>query len=114
MIFFISDGRLGNQLFQYAFLKTVAKKKERIIVLNMNKLLKVMEVHNEKFINMNCNKYLYFLFRSIVVRCFFRPLIKFRLISYIKQDRNKISALPYCKKITGLLLFTYVETIELN
>jgi len=110
MIFFISDGRLGNQLFQYAFLKTVAKKNERIIVLNMNKLLDVMEVHNEKFINMNCNKYLFFLFRSIVTRCFFRLSIKLRLISYIKQDRNKTSALPYYKKITGLLPFTYVET----
>ncbi len=110
MIFFISDGRLGNQLFQYAFLKTIAKNEEKIIVLNMNKLQEVMEVYNKNFINIKCNKYLYYLFKLIVPKYVFKPLIKVRLISYIKQDRNRTSALPSYKKISGLFPFTYVET----
>ena len=33
MIIFFSDGRLGNQIFQYAFLNTIAKRKEKAITI---------------------------------------------------------------------------------
>lgn len=35
MIIFLADGRLGNQIFQYAFLKTISKKNETIVCLNV-------------------------------------------------------------------------------
>jgi hypothetical protein len=41
MILFISQGRLGNQLFQYAFLQTIREKNEKILVLGFSELKEV-------------------------------------------------------------------------
>ena len=38
MILFFAGGRLGNQIFQYAFLNTIAKDNELIVSTHMEQL----------------------------------------------------------------------------
>lgn len=51
MILFLADGRLGNQIFQYAFLKKIRKNKEMIIVSGFENLQEVFEVSDVLNIN---------------------------------------------------------------
>ena len=44
MKIFFSDGRLGNQIFQYVFLKTIQEKNERLIIIGFNDLKDVFEI----------------------------------------------------------------------
>ena len=53
LIIFLADGRLGNQIFQYAFLKTIQKNNEKIIVSGFEDLKEVFEI--DDFININKN-----------------------------------------------------------
>ena len=43
MLIFFSEGRLGNQLFQYAFLKSRVKKNERILVFGFSEIKQFLE-----------------------------------------------------------------------
>ena len=63
MKIFLADGRLGNQIFQYAFLKTIQKNNEKIIVSGFEDLKEVFEI--DDFININKNNRLlrFILFR---------------------------------------------------
>ena len=71
MILFLADGRLGNQLFQYAFLKTVQKNNEKIIVSGFEELIDVFEV--EDIININKkNRLLKFLLYKLI-----NPILNF-------------------------------------
>ena len=49
MIICLSDGRLGNQIFQYTFLNTIAKENELIVSTSMGQLYSVFEVKNKNF-----------------------------------------------------------------
>ena len=53
MKIFLSDGRVGNQLFQYVFLKTIQVNNEKIIVSGFEELREVFELND--FINLNKN-----------------------------------------------------------
>ncbi len=44
MKIFLAEGRLGNQIFQYAFLKNVQKDNEKIIVAGFDELLNVFDI----------------------------------------------------------------------
>lgn len=88
MMIFLADGRLGNQIFQYVFLKTIQKNNERIVVSGMEDLKKVFEIDN--IINFNKkNRWIRaFLFRVC------KPILYFlsdkRIISSISVNREKI------------------------
>lgn len=110
MILFFADGRLGNQLFQYAFLKTIAKENEKIISTNMKQFSEIFDIENKNFKQITPNKYFNFLLRKIVKPYILAALVKLKIISYIKQDRNEISALPTYKRQSGLLPITLVES----
>ncbi|MHA3098248.1 alpha-1,2-fucosyltransferase [Acinetobacter brisouii] len=106
MIIFFSDGRLGNQIFQYAFLNTIARKNEKILTTQMlnffdcknnNMKTYVLNRYTASFINLILKKILYL-------------LIRIRMISYICQDSNEFSALPVKILKKGLFNITYVET----
>ena len=105
MIFFIADGRLGNQIFQYAFLRTIGNNDEilevfdGVEVLNINRKLRVL--------------------RGLVYRII-KPIVHFlgkvRLITLIKVN-HEIVLEKYIRETTslttkkGLLSFIrYVET----
>lgn len=85
MILFFGDGRLGNQIFQYAFIRTAVKKKYTIISYNFEDILELFE-DLPKVINIQ-NKLYKFLIRSYVL-----PLLDFfariKLITSYKVDSN--------------------------
>jgi hypothetical protein len=109
MILFLSDGRLGNQLFQYAFLNTIRKDNEKIIASNMEQFVDRFDIDNELFIHVATNKYSRF-----IIKKFFKPLLMFlvniKLIGYIKQNRNATSLLSTYSEQKGVFPIRLVET----
>ena len=51
MLIFLGDGRIGNQTFQYVFLKTIQNNNEKIIVSGFEELREVFQLND--FINWN-------------------------------------------------------------
>jgi len=88
VIIFLADGRLGNQIFQYVFLKTIQNNNEKIIVSGFEELQEVFETKD--IVNFNKkNKWLRrFLFRIG------KPILTFlsdkRVISSIAGKNEKI------------------------
>ncbi len=109
MIFFISDGRLGNQIFQYAFLNTLARKGEKVVCVNMDQFLSCFDMGNENFQFITTSRIPLLLYRKIFSKILFF-LVKCKLINYIEQVRNETSALPEVRVIKGIFSFTYVKT----
>lgn len=109
MIVFFAEGRLGNQLFQYAFLNTLSKENEKIITINMDHFVNNFDINNRNFKHYSFGKYSKFVIKkfikSILLLC-----VKLKLISYIKQDRTFTSALPTYKFEKGLFPIRFVET----
>lgn len=88
MIFFFSEGRLGNQLFQFAFLQTIRVEKEIVITVGFDDICDVfrnIDVKNFKKIN----KYFVYLYYSIF-RPLFEKIARFKLITEISVDHEKI------------------------
>jgi len=109
MILFLSDGRLGNQLFQYAFLNTIKKEHEKIIASNMEQFIDNFDIDNELFTHIQTNKYTRFIIKKFL-KPFLIFLAKLKLIGYIKQNRNGTSSLPSFTEQKGILLLRLVET----
>ena len=98
MIFIIQNGRLGNQLFQYNFIKQLQKnKKENIFFIGFSSLKKILNTRNLFFIN---NYFLEILikYRSSLVSF----LIKIKLFNVIYEDINKkiVTISGFLKSIT--------------
>jgi hypothetical protein len=104
MLLFKEDGRLGNQLFQYAALRTLAKKNENLILLNFSDLQATFENINAKIIGSNTPK----LERSFYYRLFnlTQTLSQKRLISTISESCGlETSKLEYTKGILKILTY---------
>jgi hypothetical protein len=88
MIIFFGKGRLGNQLFQYAFIKNFSKPKELIITSNFAELLDLFKV-NENILNIK-NKYLNVLIKRLAL-----PILRFcakrKIISSYKVNKINIA-----------------------
>ncbi|WP_373033601.1 alpha-1,2-fucosyltransferase [Sulfurovum sp.] len=110
MILFLSDGRLGNQLFQFAFLNTIAKKDEKIIMMNIEQFSDIFDIQNPNFHHLRLGKYTLLFVKKILKPFFLILFVKFKIFSYIKQDRDKHFSLSTYTKIKGLLPITLVET----
>jgi len=110
MILFLSDGRLGNQLFQYAFLNTIAKNNEKIITANMEQFVGKFDIKNKNFQHLELGKYNLFFIRKLIKPYFLKLLIKVKLIGYIRQERSQTSAVPLYIIKKGFLPITLVET----
>lgn len=110
MILFLSDGRLGNQLFQYVFLNSIAKKDEKIIAVNMGQFVDKFDIAKKNFRHIQLDKYALFFTRKLLKPYFLKALVKLKLISYIKQERNETSALSSFTRKFGILPLTLVET----
>lgn len=106
MILFYSDGRLGNQIFQLAFLREISKPKEIIVTFNLKKVLSTFNI-NLRVNNIEVeNKIWQFASRKIFFY-FFELLAFLKIINIIYEDLDNIS---YHKK-NGLFWFiTYVRT----
>lgn len=111
MLIFIADGRLGNQLFQYAFLKTVANPNEKILTFNMEMLTEVFDIHDENFKNIKLNKYFLFFLKKVIKPLVQVILVKPRLIGLIKQEIGKDGLpLPSYVKLDGIFPIQLVES----
>ncbi|WP_417550088.1 alpha-1,2-fucosyltransferase [Methylophaga sp.] len=110
MILYISDGRLGNQLFQYVFLNTIAKENEKIIAINMWKFYDDFDINNPNFIPVIFGKYGLYLVRKVLKPFFLYVLVPLKLIVYVRQNRSETSALPTFNKTKGFLPITLVES----
>jgi len=113
MLIFFADGRLGNQIFQYAFLKTIAKKDETIIIYNFDSMINVFDVPRRKTLIIKKRRYLRAILK-LIIRPFLILLSRTRLISLIQQDVDnfggyKYSSDTYTKK-GGIFPFTFVDT----
>lgn len=110
MIIFIGDGRLGNQLFQYAFLNTIAKKNEKIVVVNMEQLIEIFDIENKNLKNIQLGKYCRFLARRALIP-FLEIFVRLKLINYVYQNRDeKFLPLPTFSIHKGLFPITLVKT----
>ncbi|MBT5491471.1 alpha-1,2-fucosyltransferase [bacterium] len=110
MILFFAGGRLGNQIFQYAFLNTIAKDNELIVSTHMEQLTNTFEVENKNFKQITLNRYCYSLLRKFIKPYILNTLVKLRLIGYIKQNKNKTSYLPTFISKKGFLPITLIES----
>lgn len=86
MILFFADGRLGNQIFQYAFLKTIALNNEIIFCFNMGEMQETFDIEVKNLYNIS-NKYMCLAAKKIILP-FLRFFARLRLISYIEQRKN--------------------------
>jgi hypothetical protein len=82
MVIFFGEGRLGNQIFQYAFLRTIAKTNEWVISDNADQLSKLFNGLN-RFISIE-NKYIRWLIRKLYLKSILTYLSKLRIISAYK------------------------------
>lgn len=110
MIFFVSDGRLGNQLFQISFLKEISEEKEIALAFNMKQFTEGFDYVDKNIKIINLNRGIYLLIKKIIKPTFFFFLVNLRFIGYYKQERNKNSALPSFNFQKGLLPLKLVET----
>ncbi len=111
MLIFLTDGRLGNQIFQYMFLKTIAEEDEWIICLNMKELFETFDF-NKRDIWHTSNKHVCLLFRKFIVPILLRPLCKLGVINYVRQKRSaNLRALNDWEEKKGLVHnIRYVNT----
>lgn len=110
MILFLSGGKLGNQLFQYAFINTIAVNDEKILTVNMEQFVDMFDIENKNFKHFAFGKYALFFIRNILKPYFLKNLVKLKFIGHIKQDMSKTSYLPSFKRTYGLFPITLVET----
>ena len=110
MIIFFSGGGLGNQIFQYAFLKTIAKENELIVSTNMKQLVNTCELKNRNFKQISLNRFQRKLINSYFKPYIFQTLVKLKLIGYIKQNKNEKSFLPNFISQKGIFPITLVES----
>jgi len=89
MIFFFGDGRLGNQLFQLAFLDNFNKNKRIVFSSNFEKVFSLFKVRRMDYLVNIENKY----FKQISLNVL-NPIFKFlsflRIVSSVKLNTNII------------------------
>ena len=66
MLIFFADGRLGNQIFKYAFLKNIAKKDETLIIYNFDSIIDVFDLSRRKTLIIKKRRYLRAILKLII------------------------------------------------
>jgi len=114
MLIFLADGRLGNQLFQYSFLKSIQKDKELLLISGFEELDKYFE--HDYFCNINKqNRYLRYVVYEIIQKVLiFMGYI--HLISVVSVVMEKIDGLSResTKYITHYGLFRGIKFVKLG
>lgn len=109
MIFFISDGRLGNQAFQYAFLNTKARNSEKILCVNMGQFAQYFDFNNQNFRFLSSSRLTLFLYKNVAPKIL-NFLVRYRVIGSIEQLRIVDIPMPELIESKGILPFIYVKT----
>ena len=88
MILFLADGRFGNQMFQYVFLKTIQRDNEKLIVSGFEDLQEVCQINDIVNLNKKSKWLRIFLFRIC------KPVLEFlanrKVISSISVKHEKV------------------------
>lgn len=88
MILFLADGQLGNQIFQYVFLKTIQKNNEIIVVSGFEELKEVFEIDDIVNLNKKSKGMRAFIFR--ICKPIFYFLSNKKVISNISVNHEKV------------------------
>jgi Glycosyl transferase family 11 len=104
MIFFRESGRLGNQIFQYAALKTLCQSQEKLVLIGFEEFQEIFEGVDAKIINSSSSQ--------------FEKLLYFHILELLPKNAlfNKIHESNHSRKPdiiyrSGLLKgFTFVQT----
>jgi hypothetical protein len=115
MIFFLADGRFGNQVFQYLFLKTIQEYDEKILVSGFEDLQQVFEVNNFKNLNKKNFWIRNFLFRI------FKPILDWlankKIISSVSVIHENVFK-NYRRETVGyktnIGLFKFIRYVKLG
>lgn len=86
MLIFFESGRLGNQLFQYAALRTIAKKSEPIVLISFNDLNSCFDGINAWIISQSLTKLRYKL--CLYLRKLLKAGAKYRIIRVIRENKD--------------------------
>ncbi|MDH5560819.1 MAG: alpha-1,2-fucosyltransferase [Deltaproteobacteria bacterium] len=113
MIVFFAGGRLGNQIFQYVFLKTIQKDNEILVVSGFEDLTEVFKIDDFIVINQN-NRWMRGLLKKLIniVLIFLSDM---RIVSSISQNYEKIlrdfqrGSTTYTEKNGVFSFFTFVK-----
>jgi Glycosyl transferase family 11. len=113
MIIYFSDGRLGNQIFQFVFLCSISNSNERILTFFMGNFFEIFEINNCNIKDISVkNRYVNFLIRKVIfptVDKIFKGLAKFQITTLYEQKRdiNKFPLPEYVVK-KGYIPIKYV------
>ena len=98
MILFLADGQLGNQMFQYMFLKTIQKSNETLVVSGFEDLIKVFEIDDLIVLNRKNILLRGFLYRIV------KPILGFlsdkKILSSIAVNHEPVLEL-YSRELTA-------------
>jgi len=96
MIIFVQSGRLGNQIFQYAFLKTIQRSNEKLLLFGFDEMFRLFDIKDSTIIRIPVNVK-NTLLRKILFRITFGdiyPLLnkvaEWGLISRIKVKHERV------------------------
>ena len=106
MILFYSDGRLGNQIFQLAFIREIVKPGEKVVTFNLGNVLNVFDVDLKVRNTEIKNKLWKFISRKMFIYIL-EILSALKLSSIIYEDRK---AVVYKKQIGLFPSVTYIRT----
>ena len=97
MLLIIENGRLGNQLFQYNFIKKIQKRNEKVFFIGFDALSKIINKKNNYFIK-NTLSNIFIKYRSYLIKL----LKKINLFNLIYEDNKKkiIKNYGFFKSIT--------------
>lgn len=113
MIIFLADGRLGNQIFQYVFLKTIQQNSQNIIVSGFEDLKEVFEI--DDIVNLNKQKrwtraFLFRICKPILHFLSDKKFISSISINYEKiLDKYRREDITYTKEKGFLNFITFVK-----
>lgn len=98
MILFYGNGRLGNQIFQYAFISAIRRKNEILFLFNFESFFECFNIDRKNIHIIKKNKITKYLLNPLLTY-----LSKFRIISNIVQDVDQSGIdLPSYKEHKGL------------
>jgi hypothetical protein len=93
VIIFISEGRLGNQLFQYCFLDKHKKENEKVVVFGFDQLMDVFQIDEIANISIKNKLIKYFVLNPL--KNILNYLGRKKIISYTYAQREKLSEKLY-------------------
>ncbi len=91
MKIFLADGRLGNQIFQYLFLKTLQQEREKLLVSGLDDLLNVFEIKDKTLLHIpKRNKWIRRIIYKGIKPMFLNPLASAKIINSLEIIREKV------------------------